>query len=142
MKALARGGERPWASNCAMNAPVSILQAAILAEARSVPGSAIHLQRHSERLPAGMGAATADGPQVALRGHQVKILTTRSVEIASGDRFSSASVDREAKHANGVQLAFSVIPLSQESPRLPATAWPHRACRPAAHARACSGHTL
>ena len=39
------------------------------------PGSAIHLQRHSERLPAGMGAATAHGPPVAsLLGHQVSIL--------------------------------------------------------------------
>jgi hypothetical protein len=51
---------------------VSILHGAILAEASSVPGSAIQLQRHSERLPAGMGATTAHGPPVAsLRGHQV-----------------------------------------------------------------------
>jgi len=48
-----------------LSALVSILDGAILAEARSVPGSAIHLQRHLERLPTGMGEAMAHGPPVA-----------------------------------------------------------------------------
>ena len=39
---------------------------------RSDGGAGKIYQRHSERLPAGMGAATAHGPPVpSLRGHQV-----------------------------------------------------------------------